>query len=322
MKYRLAQHTVAGSRPENQDRIASVERDNAVLMVLADGLGGHAGGGLAAETLVQTVVKSFQKFKQPMITNPPAFLALSILHAHKAINTYTKAAKQPPSARTTCVLCLLQNGYAYWAHVGDSRLYHFRDNQLLTRTLDHTTAEQLQQDGIIKIDDKSTNKLKSYLLKCVGGPQRPRITLSEETLLLPGDALLMCSDGVWQALGTAGLSGYLYYQSLDESIEEMLLGAENRMKEACDNLSVIALRWNDTATTHQPLQTGPASEIDQDILWQEAKRKALHRRIDRHRSKSSELKIDGARAHRNKKNSIQADIDEVEAFIRDLEKRS
>lgn len=272
MKYQLAQHSMRGSRPSNQDRVAVVERDNAVLMVLADGLGGHAGGELAAEILTQTAVRMFQAVRQPVITKPASFLALIIMHAHKAITDVGEAHRPRITPRTTCVLCLVQNGYAYWGHVGDSRLYLFRGSQIVKRTRDHTFTEHLRSGGLLKDDEISGHPEKSRLLKCVGGPYNPTITLGDETPLYPGDLLLLCSDGLWEALKPAELLEFLKYDVLEEGVEEMLLAAEHKMKNASDNLSAICLRWKDTLTSELPLQAVTAHEASQQSLWDDAAR--------------------------------------------------
>src|SRR5436190_15164738 len=118
MKYEVAYHSERGARPMNQDRVAVAERDNAVLLVVADGLGGHRGGEIAAEILVQTLVHSFNTVRSAVINRPSAFLALGVMQAHQAILRRSKASVTAIEPRTTCVACLEQNGYAYWAHVG------------------------------------------------------------------------------------------------------------------------------------------------------------------------------------------------------------
>src|SRR3989338_1508549 len=128
MKYQITQFTLRGARRVNEDRVGYAERDNAVLIAVADGLGGHRGGEVAAEILVQTLMHSFQSLRQPVIQRPSAFLALGILQAHHAIIARAKASEPPIEPRTTCVACLVQNGYAYWAHVGDSRWICFAQN--------------------------------------------------------------------------------------------------------------------------------------------------------------------------------------------------
>lgn len=331
MKYDIAQHTLVGARPDNQDRIATAERDNAVLLVVADGLGGHAGGAMAAETLVQIITKDFQRVRQPIIHEPSAFLALSILHAHKMINNYARSTYNDLTARSTCVACLVQNGYAYWAHVGDSRLYHIRGGRLLSRTVDHSTTEQLEQDGIYDSADLHNHKVKNYLLKCVGGPHKPRVSLGAETRLMQGDILLLCTDGVWNAYTTDELLSALQkYNSLDESVEELLLNGEVRMKEACDNLSAVALRWDDAITTHAPLQSGEsAAELDQDMLWQSAKHQNKLRKLARRHGVLDDDTggaADGADAIEDDetpstRQTIASEIEELEAFINSLEKQ-
>ena len=180
MKYQITQYTLRGARPTNEDRVGYAERDNAVLLVVADGLGGHRGGEIAAEVLVQTLLHSFQSLRQPVINRPSAFLALGILQAHHAIIARAKASQTPIEPRTTCVACLVQNGYAYWAHVGDSRLYVIRQNRVLLRTQDHTAIDEMHQDGLLTEQEMLDHPQKSHLLNCLGGGVTPTISVSEE----------------------------------------------------------------------------------------------------------------------------------------------
>jgi serine/threonine protein phosphatase PrpC len=311
VEFELTHHSLKGSRPTNQDRVAYAERDNAVIMVVADGLGGHEGGALAAEVLTQTLVRAFNAVKQPVITKPSAFLALAIMQAHKNILHIGAAHNPPITPRTTCVACLVQNGYAYWAHVGDSRLYHFRNGELMQRTLDHSTTEQLRLDGLLNEDEMRGHPEKSHLLKCVGGPRKPTISLGEETALHRDDTLLLCSDGVWQAFPPEQLYHYLRFESLEEGVEEMLLAAENKMKKACDNLSAMCLRWQEGVTSTLPLQ--PASqtqgETSQQLMWDEAR---IHNAGQRPKDKP------GTPAAGQKK-SLEDSIEELESFVRQFE---
>lgn len=310
MKFQLAHHSLTGSRPTNQDRIAYAETDNALLMVLADGLGGHEGGELAAEILTQTLVRAFQTVRQPYITKPSAFLALAIMQAHKAIIANGRARIPPITPRTTCVVCLVQRGYAYWAHVGDSRLYHFRGDELLARTLDHSTTEQMRQDGLLSEEEMQQHPDKGHLLKCVGGPRKPTISLGEETVLHRGDNLLLCSDGLWQAFTPDQIARYLAYPSLDEGNEEMLLAAENKMKKTCDNLSAITLRWGEAITTELPLQSAPAKDTDPDALWDAARVQTQGRKIRTKRNTA---------ASKSHKEELEDTIRELEDFMKQFE---
>jgi serine/threonine protein phosphatase PrpC len=309
MKYQLAYHSLAGGRATNQDRIVCVERDNAVLMVLADGLGGHEGGALAAEILTRTAQHAFESVRQPLITKPSAFLTLTIMQAHKTIVARGAAMNPPLTPRTTCVLCLVQDGYAYWAHVGDSRLYHFRGGQVLSRTLDHTVTEQMHLDGVISEEEMRRHPDKSRLLKALGGSHPPTISLGEETPLMPGDALLLCTDGLWEALTAEDLGRHLKAASLEEAVEEMLFAAETRMRQNADNLSAIGLRWEDAPTTALPLQSHGAPEANPQALLTDTEALLAGRR------RKAEAKPPDA------KKSLDATIDELEAFLAKFEKQ-
>ncbi len=313
MRFQIAQYTLKGSRPTNQDRIAYGERDNGILMVLGDGLGGHDGGALAAETLTQSIVRAFESVKQPVITKPSAFLALAVMKAHKAILTNGRAHIPPISPRTTCVVCLVQRGYAYWAHVGDSRLYHFRGGQLVQRTLDHSTTEQMHLDGLLSEEEMQMHPEKGHLLKCVGGPRKPTISLGEETALARGDTLLLCSDGLWQAFSPEELAQFLAFKSLDEGVEEMLLAAEKKMRKACDNLSAIALRWEEAMTKESPLQPGKLTETSQDALWSGAHKMSAQRQLQARKNPADDT---------DKKKSLEATIQELEDFVKQFEPKA
>ncbi len=316
MRYQVSHHSLRGARPTNQDRTAVVERDNAVLMAVADGLGGHHGGELAAEVFVQTVAHAFQAVRHSLIQRPSAFLALAILQAHNAIVRVGRQNVPPLEPRTTAVLCLVQDGYAYWAHVGDSRLYHFRDGQLLTRTQDHTSVEQLRQDGLLSDDEIADHPHKSRLLKCVGGPSKPVVSLGEETRLMRGDVLLLCSDGVWEAHKPEKLAAFLTGQDLEVDVENMLLATQRKMKSGCDNVSAVAFRWDDAITRAVPLQGNEAVQVDQERMWKDAHQWMGETRVQQAR--------DDQRADKpaDRKNSIKDDISELESFLRTIEPKS
>ncbi|MDH3309434.1 MAG: protein phosphatase 2C domain-containing protein [Gammaproteobacteria bacterium] len=315
MKYQITQYSLRGARATNEDRVGYAERDNAVLLAVADGLGGHRGGEVASEILVQTMMHGFQSLRQPMIERPSAFLALGILQAHHAIIAHGQAALPPMDPRTTCVVCLVQNGYAYWAHVGDSRLYLIRQNHVLLRTQDHTAIEEMHQGGLLTEEEMLEHPQKSHLLNCLGGGIKPKISMGEETLLQPGDMLLVCSDGLWEAFTPEEITRYLKAPALDEAVENMLNDAVRKMKQGCDNVSAICLRWEDAISKSAPLQGNTALEIDEEKLREEA-RHHLPRIVRRPAQKPAALTED---ANDDRKKPLQERIQEIEDFLKKFE---
>lgn len=309
MRYQIAQFTSAGGRAGNEDRAGIAERRNAVLLVVADGLGGHSGGEVAAQTAVETVVRLFHGVKQPRLSDPFAFLALTMLKAHRSIVARAQAHTPPLEARTTCVLCLVQEGYAYWAHVGDSRLYHFRGTRLVKRTEDHSTIEELRRDGVITEDEMANHPRKSYLLRSLGGSTEPRISLGEETALQPGDSLLLCSDGLWEGMRAEEIGRYLAVPKLENGIEEMLYTTEKRMGEGCDNVTIACLRWEDRAAAPSRLRAPMARQVDADVLWRGAATKVASRRAAAPAPSEPE----------GKRGSIDNQIQEIENYLRRFE---
>lgn len=316
MKYQLAQVSVTGGRQENQDRIACVERDNAIFMVLGDGLGGHEGGALASTALVETLVRSFEKTGPERIENPHVFITLSVLHAHRVINTRARSAGLDNQPRTTCVACLVQDGYAYWGHVGDSRLYHFRGQRLRSRTRDHTTVEMLRADGLLSEQAAKPGKFRNSLMKCVGGPQRPKVSLGDETRLMLGDSLILCSDGVWQGSDEDTLAHLSSETNLENAVEKVVLDIEARLQAAADNLSMIVLRWDDKVTTAPPLNPTPAEQLDQDELWRRHKQRMAQQKLEKHPARVARQTAASAGSDVD---AIQNAIDEIEAFIKRIE---
>ncbi len=316
MKYQVTQYSLRGGRPNNQDRVAVAERDNAVMLAVADGLGGHAGGELAAESFVQTAVHAFRNVKQPSIERPSAFLALVIRQAHNLIRVRARNHPMEIEPRTTCVLCIVQNGYAYWAHVGDSRLYHLRGTKVLARTQDHTALEQWREEGLVTESEMGEHFSKGRLLRCLGSTKEPAIDLGQETTLQRGDTLLLCSDGLWEALPTEEIARYANSPALEEGIEEMLLAVERKRKAASDNVSVVALRWDDAMPKALPLQGNPAVQLEPSALVREGARAVAGRKTT--------APPNEAPAPRQKKpgtESLDQRIEELEKYLSRFEPR-
>ena len=154
MKYTIFHDSRIGKRPYQQDRIAQWHTKDALFMAVADGMGGHAHGDVAAQIAIDCLGGAFRNEAKPKIADPDKFLFTAISRAHAMIIHQTQrqglAQDQVNSPRTTIVACLIQAGYAYWSFVGDSRLYVIREGRILTRTRDHTPVQMLIDAGRIR----------------------------------------------------------------------------------------------------------------------------------------------------------------------------
>ena len=251
-----------GNRSNNQDRCLVVERPGGALLVVADGMGGHPRGDLAAQIAVDTLNRSFLSHRGH-IDDPHGFLETAINHAHLSIVDSGRAQKPAIDPRTTCVVCLVQGDKAHWAHVGDSRLYLVRAGAVLTRTRDHTPVEDLLQSGTISEEDTGSHPLRNAVNRCLGGaPKLPKISFGEAELH-PDDTLLLCSDGLWSALPQERLEQIPIYGDLEQSISRLTDEADLASYPHSDNISLVGLRWlsrdTDDATV-KPVAKPPAAD--------------------------------------------------------------
>ena len=245
MKYEITQKTLQGNRKSNQDRCLVMEAPDAVLLALADGMGGHPRGEQAAQILMDISRKAFLTSRKP-IANPRVFLGGLLDMAHHQILEFGRQQTPPIEPRTTGVLCLIQEGMAYWAHLGDSRLYVMRDNHIVVRTDDHSYVEHLRQQGLISMSQAKSHRMRNFVTRCLGGyNNQPVAELSEPFPLRTRDIILLCSDGLWGPLSERALVEALHdkSRSLPSILEQLTTRAENTSKPESDNVTGIALRW-------------------------------------------------------------------------------
>lgn len=259
MKFSIFQSSRQGGRRYNQDRLAYSYSRDALLMVVADGMGGHFHGEIASQIAVQFLADNFQKQATPALKDPFHFLVNTLNHAHEAIGDYVLAHGLSEYPRTTCVACVVQGKHAYWAHVGDTRLYFFRGGKLVSRTRDHSLVQQLLEQGKITEEEMTTHPQRNKIYNCLGGPVPPDIELSDKTLLREGDTLLLCSDGLWGLLSTGEIASILDTYPITAAVPELLDHAELRGGEEGDNLSAIGMCWGDENRQFNPRSISTAT---------------------------------------------------------------
>jgi serine/threonine protein phosphatase PrpC len=246
MKFTIFQESRCGQRPNNEDRIGYCYSREALLLVVADGMGGHYYGEVAAQIAVQTLAGAFQREAAPKLADPFLFLQKAINNAHSAILDYSAESRLDDSPRTTVVACIVQDNVAYWAHAGDSRLYLFRGGRVLAQTRDHSRVQLLLDQGTISEAQAATHPERNKIWSCLGGSLPPEIEFSRKTALEAGDVIVLCSDGVWEPLSGDLMALSLKDGNVMEAVPMLLDQAELRAGDRADNLSMIVVRWEDS----------------------------------------------------------------------------
>lgn len=240
----VIQETRPGGRPYNQDRVAHWMTREALLLVVADGMGGYAGGELAARTAVESLGAAFRARARPALADPTAFLSDAIPHAHAAVVKESAKAGLGDEARTTLVACIVQAGQAYWTFVGDSRFYLIRDGRIVVRTKDHTYVQQLIDAGRMREEAAAAHPERNKLLRCLGGPNPPAREAVASVGLARNDIVLLCSDGLWGPLTPRLLVMGLTGKDPRRAVPELMRLAEAHGGPDCDNLSAVAMQWH------------------------------------------------------------------------------
>ena len=239
-----AEISLLGGREENQDRVTAAVADHAALLVVVDGMGGHAHGARAAQVTQRVIEHAFWHTPQPLL-DPLGFLHLTLGRAHDEVVKLGANLPLEQRPRATCAVCLIQQRASWWAHVGDSRLYHVRHGTLLARSRDHSHVELLVREGLISAEQAHNHPMRNFVECCLGGdPILPDMSLSNRRPIEPGDVLLACTDGLWAPLQDEEIAAGL---GAPGALREKLLAlgerAVTRAGSASDNTTAAALRW-------------------------------------------------------------------------------
>ncbi|HWA38766.1 MAG TPA: PP2C family serine/threonine-protein phosphatase [Burkholderiales bacterium] len=266
MKYEIAQESRLGARRINQDRVGHWSTPQSLLAVVADGMGGHANGEVAAQVTVDLLGRAFLQEAKPRLAEPARFLPRLLAAAHAGILLEAQKRGMREAPRTVVVACVVQDGHAHWAHTGDCRLYLFRKGRIHARTRDHSVVQQLVDEGRIREEAVASHPDRNRLLQCLGGIHAPRIDVGSERLAMD-DILLLCSDGLWGPLTQRQLLHSLLNRPLGGAIPDLADLAETRAGSECDNTSAVALRWQEEQVRgdDEGPRTVPYDELPTDV---------------------------------------------------------
>lgn len=247
MRFSIYQDSNCGARAMNQDRMGFCYTRESLLMLVADGMGGHLHGDVASRIAVQAIAACFHVEARPALEDAPAFLDRALRLAHRELLHYALQRGLPESPRTTIVACIVQAGRAWWAHAGDSRLYWIRRARLRARTYDHSKIQNLLDLGQIDEFEAETHPERNKVLNCLGSPFEPVIDLGGDVALHADDTLMLCTDGVWSALGETELVARLSGAPVPESVPQVVNEAVARAGAMADNATVLAMNWQESA---------------------------------------------------------------------------
>jgi len=232
-----------GDRDYQQDQVSLLSHSRAkgcVMAVLADGMGGRSGGRKASDQVMMTAKQLFERFS-PATDNPVATLKQLVLEAHMVIKLTAISSEQEPHS-TIAVFLINPDNSCHWAHAGDSRIYHFHGDQLITRTKDHSYVQTLVDRGALTEEQAKIHPKSNILIGCLGTEDDPPIDFHAIAKLQPGDTLMACSDGLWHYFTDAELGAVLSTLSAREASEFLINKARGRAKGGGDNVSLTIVK--------------------------------------------------------------------------------
>jgi PPM family protein phosphatase len=241
MKFSVFQVSRKGGREENEDRMGYCYTNSSGLFLLADGMGGHPEGEIAAQIALQVISALYQKEAKPEVADIKAFFNLAVMAAHRQILRYAAGKGMTDTPRTTLVAAIVQGGTASWVHCGDSRLYFVRHGELLVRTRDHSYLEQ--RENAKPMIESAAEFNRNILYTCLGSPVKPVFDISEPAILEQGDKILLCSDGLWGTMEDADIAFHLGQKPVGDAVPDLVERALLNGGTNCDNVTIIAMEW-------------------------------------------------------------------------------
>lgn len=243
--YRLSAATGIhrGDRDYQQDQVLLLSHarvKGCVLAVLADGMGGQSGGRKASDQVMMTAKQLFERY-DPATEDAAAALMQIVREAHIFIKLTAVSSEQEPHS-TVAAFLINSGGDCYWAHAGDSRIYHFHGSELIKRTLDHSYVQTMVERGELTEEQANVHPKSNILTTCLGTEQEPTIDVHFISQLHAGDVLMACSDGIWHYFDSAEMGSALAHLSAREACEFLIQKARSRAHGGGDNLSLVVVK--------------------------------------------------------------------------------
>ncbi len=243
--YRLAAATGIhrGDRAYQQDQVQIFPHHRVpgcALAVLADGMGGKSGGRKAADQVILTAQQLFERYA-PAHDDARESLKQLVLEAHLMIKLTAITSEEEPHS-TVAAFIISPSRECDVIHAGDSRVYHFRGPDMVSRTIDHSFVQRLVDEGQITEDEANVHPQSNLLTGCLGTTNEPPLTVGHVDRLEIGDSVLACSDGLWHYFTPRELGAIVNALPVREASEMLVGKARQRAKGGGDNLSLALIR--------------------------------------------------------------------------------
>lgn len=237
-QWEIGQAQSIGARREQQDRGEAFVLDDArtCLLVVADGMGGRAGGGEAAAAVITCARVMMQQHADARLIDGPALMRDIALSAHETIRAMTDDPDSGPRATITAFFADGNEGH--WVSVGDSRLYRFRGHELVERTKDQSLVQLLVDMGEIDEEEALKHPDRSVITASLGGYDAPEIVTGEATVR-HGDSIVLCSDGLWSQVEPQEMVEAAMADDLDAAADALVQRAETRAGAKSDNVTLV-----------------------------------------------------------------------------------
>jgi PPM family protein phosphatase len=243
--YRLSASTGLhkGDRSYQQDQVAIIGHPRAsgcALGIVADGMGGKSGGRKASDQVMMTARQLFETY-QPGQEAAEELMRQVVIQAHMMIRLTAITAEEKPHS-TLAAFVVNPDLKCLFAHAGDSRVYHFRGSELVSRTKDHSYVQRLIDDGRLTEEEANTHPQSNLLTGCLGTHSDPPTAVSKVFTLEVGDTVMACSDGLWHYYTPKELGTTLDALPPREAVEMLINKARQRARGGGDNLSLAVIR--------------------------------------------------------------------------------
>lgn len=243
--YRLTASTGIhkGDRDYQQDQVVVLNHhrvNGCVLAVVADGMGGRSGGRKASDQVMLTARQLFERYS-PESDDGAAMLMQLAMETHMVIKLTAISAEEEPHS-TLAAFLINPGGDCYWAHAGDSRVYHFHGSKFVKRSIDHSYVQTLVNRGEITEEQANVHPQSNILMGCLGSDVDPPVDIHFIPKLRAGDTLMACSDGVWHYFTNQEIGTVLSQLTAREATEFLIEKARHRAQGGGDNLSLVIVK--------------------------------------------------------------------------------